>query len=469
MEQTNVNERCFPVDLLPESGNAVASFLPEEEAERKKKQIAGTFAWLGMDVVASIEVHAGPSVSLYEVTLESGAYLRRLRGMEDDFMLGTSLKGLRIVIPMPSLKTGTIGIEIGNDHPCTVALRDILETSAFADSNMELPVAIGRSVAGEPLAADLAAMPHLLVGGATAQGKTAFLNSLIVSLLYAKRPEELKFVLIDPKGVEFGVYRDLGDAFLAKLSDGGSAVAADVGASVDVLRSLCKEMDVRYALLKEAQVRNVKEYNALPSRERLPSVVAVVDELSDIVMAAGEEAMRLIVRLAQLGRAVGIHIVVSTQRPTHNIITGTLKANFPVRVAFRVSSKIDSRTILDQPGASCLMGCGDLLFSAKDEAVRAQGAWVDMPEIDRVVRYVHEHTGEAEAYVLPEATDGEEDMEAQCDPLFAEASRYAGRKKGVNAADLQRHFAIGCNRATRLLEQLKRAGVVKDEDNNKCV
>ena len=190
MEQTNVNGKCFPVDLLSESGNAVASFLPEEEAERKKKQIAGIFAWLGMDVVASIEVHAGPSVSLYEVTLESGAYLRRLRGMEDDFMLGTSLKGLRIVIPMPSLKTGTIGIEIGNDHPCTVALRDILETSAFADSNMELPVAIGRTVAGEPLAADLAAMPHLLVGGATAQGKTVFLHSLIVSLLYAKRPQD---------------------------------------------------------------------------------------------------------------------------------------------------------------------------------------------------------------------------------------------------------------------------------------
>ena len=459
-----MNGKCFPVDLLSESGNAAASFLPEEEAERKKKQIAGTFAWLGMDVVASIEVHAGPSVSLYEVTLESGAYLRRLRGMEDDFMLGTSLKGLRIVIPMPSLKTGTIGIEIGNDHPCTVALRDILETSAFADSNMELPVAIGRTVAGEPLAADLAAMPHLLVGGATAQGKTVFLHSLIVSLLYAKRPDELKFVLIDPKGVEFDVYRDLGDAFLAKLSDGGSAVAADVGTSVDALRSLCKEMDVRYALLKKAQVRNVKEYNALPSRKRLPSVVAVVDELSEILLSAGEEAMRLIVRLAQLAHIVGIHLVIATQRPTCNIITGTIKANFPARVAFRVASVIDSRTILDEPGANCLMGCGDLLFSANGETIRAQGAWVDMPEIARVVRYVHEHTGEAEAYVLPEATDGEACMEAQRDPLFAEASRYAKRKKGVSAGDLQREFAIGYNRATRLLEQLKKAGMVKDKE-----
>ena len=464
MEQTNVNERCFPVDLLSESGNAAASFLPEEEAEWKKEQIAGIFEWLGMETVAPIEVHAGPSVSLYEVTLESGAYLRRLRGMEDDFMLGTSLKGLRIVIPMPSLKTGTIGIEIGNDHPCTVALRDILETSAFDEGGMELPVAIGRTVAGEPLTADLAAMPHLLVGGATGQGKTAFLHSLIVSLLYAKRPDELKFVLIDPKGVEFGVYRDLGDAFLAKLPDGGNAVVADVGTSVDVLRSLCQEMDVRYDLLKEAQVRNIKEYNALPSRKRLPSIVVVVDELSDIVMAAGEEAMQSIVRLAQLARAVGIHLVIATQRPTHNIITGTIKANFPARVAFRVASVIDSRTILDEPGANCLMGCGDLLFSANGETIRAQGAWVDMPEIARVVRYVHEHTGEAEAYVLPEATDGEACMEAQCDPLFAEAFWYVQRKKGVSAGDLQREFAIGYNRATRLLEQLKKAGMVKDKE-----
>lgn len=464
MEQTNVNGKCFPIDLLLESGNAAASFLPAEEAERKKKQIAGTFVWLGMDVVASIEVHAGPSVSLYEVTLESGAYLRRLRGMEDDFMLGTSLKGLRIVIPMSSLKTGTIGIEIGNDHPCTVALRDILETSAFADSNMELPVAIGRTVTGAPLAADLAAMPHLLVGGATGQGKTVFLHSLIVSLLYAKRPEELKFVLMDPKGVEFDVYRNLGDAFLAKLPDGGSAVVTDVNTSVDALRSLCKEMDIRYGLLKEAQVRNIKEYNALPSRKRLPSIVAVVDELCEIVLSAGKEAEQSIVRLAQLARAVGIHLVIATQRPTHNIITGTLKANFPARVAFRVSSVIESRIILDEPGAHCLMGCGDLLFSAKGETVRAQGAWVDMPEIDRVVRYIHEHAGEAEAYALPEVADEDADTGAQRDPLFEEASRYAKRKKGVAVADLQKKFAIGCVRAKRLLAQLKSAGVVKNEE-----
>lgn len=464
MEQTNVNGKCFPIDLLLESGNAAASFLPAEEAERKKKQIAGTFVWLGMDVVASIEVHAGPSVSLYEVTLESGAYLRRLRGMEDDFMLGTSLKGLRIVIPMSSLKTGTIGIEIGNDHPCTVALRDILETSAFADSNMELPVAIGRTVTGAPLAADLAAMPHLLVGGATGQGKTVFLHSLIVSLLYAKRPEELKFVLMDPKGVEFDVYRGLGDAFLAKLPDGGSAVVTDVGTSVEVLRSLCKETDVRYALLKEAQVCNIEEYNALPSRKRLPSIVVIIDELSDIVLAAGKDAEQSIVRLAQLARAVGIHLVIATQRPTANIITGILKANFPARVAFRVSSVIDSRILLDQPGANHLMGCGDLLFPVKDETVRAQGAWVDMPEIDRVVRYIHEHAGEAEAYALPEVADEDADTGAQRDPLFEEASRYAKRKKGVAVADLQKKFAIGCVRAKRLLAQLKSAGVVKNEE-----
>ena len=464
MEQTNVNGKCFPADLLPESENAVATFLPEEEAERKKEQIAETFEWLGMDAVASLEVHAEPSVSLYEVILKPGTNLRKLHGMEDDFMLALPLKGLRIVKSISSPGKRAIGIEIGNDQPCTVALRDILETSAFAEGNMELPVAIGRTVVGEPLVADLAAMPHLLVGGATGQGKTAFLNSLIVSLIYAKRPEELKFVLMDPKGVEFDVYRDLGDAFLAKLPDGGSAVVTDVGTSVDALRSLCQEMDIRYGLLKEAQVRNIKEYNALPSRKRLPFIVVVVDELSEIVLAAGKDAEQSVVRLAQLARAVGIHLVIATQRHTANIITGTLKANFPARVAFRVSSIIDSRTILDQPGANHLMGCGDMLFSTNDETVRAQGAWVDLPEITRVVRYVHEHAREVEAYALPEVAD--EDSDTQRDPLFEEASRYAQRKKGVAIADLQRRFSLGYIRATRLLEQLKRAGVVKDEENS---
>ena len=459
MEQTNVNGRCFPVDLLPESGNAVASFLPEEEAERKKELLCDVFNSLGIEV-KSVEVFPGPSVSLYELALKQHADVSKVRRLEDDIRLGVNAKGFRLIAGKR-----TAYVELANDNPCLVRLGDIVKGKTFQEAVMALPVAMGRIVTGEPLVYDLAEMPNLLVGGATGQGKTAFLHSLIVSLLYAKRPEELKFVLIDPKGVEFGVYRDLGDAFLAKLPDGGSAVVADVGASVDVLRSLCKEMDVRNGLLKEAQVCNVKEYNALPSRKHLPSVVAVVDELSDIVMAAGEEAMRLIVRLAQLAHTVGIHLVIATQRPTCNIITGTIKANFPARVAFRVSSMIDSRTILDQPGANHLMGCGDLLFSTKDETVRAQGAWVDMPEIARVVRYVHEHIGEAEAYVLPEATDGEAGMEAQRDPLFAEASRYAKGKKGVNAADLQRHFAIGCNRATRLMEQLKRAGVVENEDN----
>ena len=460
MEQTNVNGKCFPVDLLLESGNAVAPFLPEEEAERKKELLCDVFNSLGIEV-KSVEVFPGPSASLYELALKQHADVSKVRRLEDDIRLGVNTKGFRLIAGK-----GTAYVELANDNPCLVRLGDIVKGMDFQEAVMVLPVAMGRTVAGEPLVTDLAAMPHLLVGGATAQGKTVFLHSLIVSLLYAKRPDELKFVLIDPKGVEFDVYGDLGDAFLAKLSDGGSAVVTDVGTSVDALRSLCKEVDVRYGLLKEAQVCNVEEYNALPSRKRLPSIVAVVDELSEILLSAGEEAMRLIVRLAQLAHIVGIHLVIATQRPTCNIITGTIKANFPARVAFRVASVIDSRTILDKPGANCLMGCGDLLFSANGETVRAQGAWVDMPEIARVVRYVHEYAGEAEAYVLPEATDGEACMEAQRDPLFAEASRYAKRKKGVNAADLQRHFALGCIRATRLLAQLKRAGVVKNEDNN---
>lgn len=463
MEQTNVNGKCFPIDLLLESGNAAASFLPAEEAERKKKQIAGTFVWLGMDVVASIEVHAGPSVSLYEVTLESGAYLRRLREMEDDFRLELQMKGLRIVKSLPSPKKKAIGIEIGNDHPCTVPLRDILETSAFKEGGMELPVAIGRTVTGEPLVADLAAMSNLLVGGATGQGKTAFLNSLIVSLLYAKHPDELKFVLMAPKGVEFDVYRGLGDAFLAKLPDGGSAVVTDVGTSVEVLRSLCKETDVRYALLKEAQVCNIEEYNALPSRKRLPFIVVIIDEFADIAMAVGK-SWQLIMPIAQQARAVGIHMIIATQRPTIGIITAHIKAFFPARVAFHVSSRMDSITTLACPGAECLIGRGDMLISpSSDSMARAQGAWVDMPEIDRVVQYIHAHAGEVEAYVLPEATDEKEGMEAQCDPLFEEASRYA-RARDVTVNQLQRRYAIGYNRATRLLEQLKSAGVIKNED-----
>ena len=339
--------------------------------------------------------------------------MSKISGLEDDIALSLKAIGIRVIAPMPG--KGTIGIEVPNPKPCQVRLGDVVETPEFQEADMELPVAVGRTATGAPFVADLAAMPHLLVGGATGQGKTVFLNCLIVSLLYKKRPEELKFVLIDPKGVEFGIYERSGGACLARLPHGGCAVVTDADRALETLHSLCAETDSRHKLLQEAGAGSLKEYNALHPDECLPYVVVVIDEFGDLIMTAGREVERLIVRIAQLARAVGIHMVIATQRPTANIITGTVKANFPARAAFRVMSSIDSTIILDRTGANQLMGKGDMLFLQGNEPVRVQCAFVDIGEVRKITEYIDsnmpdeksEDDGHLNAYFLPEVVTDE--------------------------------------------------------------
>lgn len=396
-----------PVELLNEQENVAAS-LPESEVERNKKLLCNVFNSVGIGV-KSVKVFPGPSVSLYELTLMRRKDFSKVRNLEEALRTGVGVKGFRLIAGKD-----TVGVELANEHPCLVHLGNMIKGTDFQKTAMTLPVVMGRTATDEPLMYDLAEMSHLLVGGATGQGKTTLLNNLIISLLYKKCPEELKFVLIDPKGVEFDVYKDLGDAFLAKLPHNGNALVTDVDASVSILRSLRAEMDRRYDLFKKVKVHNIKEYNEkfvnhMLSNEEghrlMPYIVAIIDEFAELVMACGRDVELSIVRIAQQARAVGIHIIIATQRPTLNIITGNIKANFSVRVAFRVSSIIDSRAILDRPGAESLVGRGDMLFSTPDETVRAQCAWADMAEVDRVVRYIHEHAGSDSTFTLPEETE----------------------------------------------------------------
>ena len=374
-----------PVDLLRKSEDAGVTSLIVEETEYIKRRITEILKSFGIEI-CRITATIGPVVTLYEITPKRGMRMSNIRGQEDDIALSLKALGVRVIAPMPG--RGTIGIEIPNHKPCQVRLRDVVETPEFQKADMELPVAVGLTVTGTPFVADLAAMPHLFVGGATGQGKTVFLNSIIVSLLYKKRPEELKFVLIDPKGVEFGIYERLGDACLARLPHGGCAVVTDADWVLETLHSLCAEMDSRHKLLQEAEVGSLKEYNALHPDECLPYVVVVIDEFGDLILTAGREVERLIVRIAQLARAVGIHMVIATQRPTANIITGTIKANFPARAAFRVMSSIDSTIILDRTGANQLVGKGDMLFLQGNEPVRVQCAFVDIDEVRKITKYI---------------------------------------------------------------------------------
>ena len=460
-----------PVDLLCKSEDAGVTSLNVEEMEYIKRRITEILKSFGIEI-CSISATIGPVVTLYEITPERGVRISKIRGLEDDIALSLKAIGVRVIAPM--LGRGTIGIEVPNLKPCQVRLRDVVETPEFQETDMELPVAVGRTATGTPFVADLAAMPHLLVGGATGQGKTVFLNCLIVSLLYKKRPEELKFVLMDPKGVEFGIYERPGGACLARLPHGGCAVVTDADRALEALHSLCAEMDSRHKLLQEAGAGNLKEYNALHPDECLPYIVVVIDEFCDLILTAGREVERLIVRIAQSARAVGIHMVIATQRPTANIITGTVKANFPARAAFRVMSSIDSTIILDRTGANQLMGKGDMLFLHGNEPVRVQCAFVDIGEVRKITEYIDsnmpdeksEDDGHLNAYFLPEVVY--EKKKTELDTLFEEASEYIRKEKDyVSVGVLQKRFAIGHNRATRLLEQLKLEGVITDEGKGK--
>ena len=466
------------LDLLKTYGNDGKPYVDMAEQTANKNRIVEVLRNFGVEI-SSIKATVGPTITLYEITPAQGVNISKIRDLEYDIAISLPVLGVRIIAPIPG--KGTIGIEVPNAKHNIVSMESILNSKKFQQTTMELPCAIGKTITNEVFMFDLSKIPNLLVAGATGQGKTVGLNAIITSLLYKKHPAELKIVLIDPKKVEFSIYSPIANHFLAKVhDDDAEPIITDVSKAVRTLNSLCKEMDTRYDLLKQAGALNIKEYNKKFIMRQLnpdkghrfmPYIVVVIDEFSDLIITAGNEIEFPIVRIAQLSRAVGIHLVIATQRPTTTIITGNIKANFPGRIAFRVSSTIDSRTILDRPGANQLMGRGDMLFLNGNEPVRVQCAFVDTLEVKRINEYIARQQGYTKPFELLDSdiTDGGSGASDMVwhylDPLFEEASRYAKRKNGVTTAELQRKFAIGYIRANRLLTQLKLAGVVKSEED----
>lgn len=444
------------------------------EQNANKDRIINVLRNFGVEI-SSIKATIGPTITLYEVTPAPGVRINKIRNLEDDIALSLAALGIRIIAPIPG--KGTIGIEVPNKNPRIVSMESIINTRKFQESTFELPIALGKTITNEVFMVDLAKMPHLLVAGATGQGKSVGLNAIITSLLYKKHPSELKFVMIDPKKVEFSIYAPIERHFLAKIPDDNEdPIITDVTKVVQTLKSLCQLMDHRYDLLKKAKVRNIKEYNAkfksrlLPPQyghEFMPYIVVIIDEFGDLIMTAGKEVELPIARIAQLARAVGIHMVIATQRPTTNIITGTIKANFPARMAFKVMSQIDSRTILDQGGANQLVGKGDMLFLCGNAPTRVQCAFVDTPEVEKINEYISSQYGYVSAFELPEPemdddnAKGPGDLSGETlDALFEEAARLIVIHQQGSTSLIQRKFSIGFNRAGRLMDQLERAGIV---------
>ena len=449
-----------------------------EELETYKNQIIATLK--NYDIaIQRISATVGPTVTLYEIVPAPGVRISRIKNLEDDIALSLAALGIRIIAPIPG--KGTIGIEVPNIRKSIVSMKTLLASEKFVNSQHSLPIAIGKKIDNENFIVDLASMPHLLMAGATGQGKSVGLNAILVSLLYKKHPSQLKFVLVDPKKVELSLYRVIEKHFLAKLPGEEDAIITDTKKVINTLNALCIEMDNRYDLLKEAGCRNIKEYNEkFTSRklnpekghQYLPFIVLVVDEFADLIMTAGKEVEMPIARLAQLARAVGIHLIIATQRPSVNIITGTIKANFPARIAFKVSSKIDSRTILDAGGAEQLIGKGDMLVSFNGEITRLQCAFVDTPEVDRVCNFIAEQKGYPEAFILPEYID-EKDLEAsgfdagERDSLFEDAAKLIVSAQVGSTSFIQRRMKLGYNRAGRLMDQLESAGIVGPSQGSK--
>ena len=456
--------------------------IDEREQEANKNRIIKVLLDFGIEI-ETINATVGPTITLYEITPAAGVRISKIRNLEADIALSLAALGIRIIAPIPG--KGTIGIEVPNAKPVMVSMESILNSKKFAESKMELPVALGRTITNEVFMFDLAKMPHLLVAGATGQGKSVGLNCVITSLLYKKHPAELKLVMVDPKMVEFSIYTPIIKHFLAKMPDvaDNEAIITDTTKVIHTLKSLCIEMDNRYELLKEANVRSVIEYNNLfkdrklnpeKGHRYLPYIVVVIDEFGDLIMTAGKDIEMPIARIAQKARAVGMHMIIATQRPTTNIITGTIKANFPARMAFRVSSMIDSRTILDRPGANQLIGRGDLLFLSGSDPVRVQCAFVDTPEVNAICQYISRQQGYTEAYPLPEYVDENEGGPIEggvemgkFDPMFAEAARLVVVNQSGSTSLIQRKFAIGYNRAGRLMDQLEATGIVGKADGSK--
>ena len=467
------------LDLLRDYGTGKIT-VNNNELEANKDKIVDTLANYNIEI-AKIKATIGPTVTLYEIIPKPGVRISKIKNLEDDIALSLAALGIRIIAPMPG--KGTIGIEVPNSHPEMVSMRSVLATEKFQHTDMDLPIALGRTISNEVYIADLAKMPHLLVAGATGQGKSVGINAILTSLLYKKHPAELKFVLVDPKKVELSLFKKVERHFLAKLPGEEDAIITDTKKVINTLNSLCIEMDARYDLLKNAQVRNLKEYNTKFINRRLnpeeghrylPFIVLIVDEFADLMMTAGKEVETPIARLAQLARAVGIHLVIATQRPSVNIITGTIKANFPARLAFRVLSKVDSRTILDSGGADQLIGRGDMLLATGSDLIRIQCAFVDTPEVEEVSDFIGGQRGYPSALLLPEyvGEDGEgglEDFDMQDrDALFEEAARLVVLHQQGSTSLIQRKLKLGYNRAGRIIDQLEAAGVVGPFEGSKA-
>ena len=451
-----------------------------EEQNANKDRIIEVLRSFDIEI-SSIKASVGPTVTLYEITPAQGIRIAKIRNLEDDIALSIAALGIRIIAPIPG--KGTIGIEVPNAKPRIVPMQAILNSKKFQETTMELPIALGKTITNEVYMVDLAKAPHMLIAGATGQGKSVGLNAIVTSLLYKKHPAELKFVIVDPKKVEFSVYAPIEKHFLAKLPDGDDAIITDVTKVVQTLNSLCVEMDTRYDLLKKAGCRNVKEYNAKFIERKLnpekghhfmPYIVIIIDEFGDLIMTAGKEVELPICRIAQLARAVGIHAIIATQRPTTNIITGTIKANFPARVAFRVAAMMDSRTILDRSGAQQLIGKGDMLYLQGNDPVRVQCAFVDTPEVERIANYISKQQGYPCAFELPEVQSEEGESSAadvdmtRLDPMFREAAELVVAHQQGSTSLIQRKFSIGYNRAGRIMDQLERAGIVGPTQGSKA-
>ncbi|HWR94724.1 MAG TPA: DNA translocase FtsK [Flavobacterium sp.] len=469
----------FPsLELLKEYSTGGIT-INQDELEENKNRIVETLRNYKIEI-AQIKATVGPSVTLYEIVPEAGIRISKIKSLEDDIALSLSALGIRIIAPIPG--KGTIGIEVPNKNPTMVSMKSVIGSAKFQEAEMELPIALGKTISNETFVVDLAKMPHLLMAGATGQGKSVGLNAVLTSLLYKKHPAEVKFVLVDPKKVELTLFNKIERHYLAKLPDSGDAIITDNTKVINTLNSLCVEMDNRYSLLKDAMVRNIKEYNEKFKSRRLnpelghrylPYIVLVVDEFADLIMTAGKEVETPIARLAQLARAIGIHLIIATQRPSVNVITGIIKANFPARIAFRVTSKIDSRTILDTQGADQLIGRGDMLYTNGNDVIRVQCAFVDTPEVEKITEFIGSQKAYPDAYLLPEFIGEESGINldidiSERDSLFREAAEIIVTAQQGSASLLQRKLKLGYNRAGRLIDQLEAAGIVGPFEGSKA-
>jgi S-DNA-T family DNA segregation ATPase FtsK/SpoIIIE len=478
--KADLSSYVFPeIDLLEKHGNDSIT-INNEELQANKDRILDTLKNYSIEI-EKIKATIGPTVTLYEIVPAPGVRISKIKNLEDDIALSLSALGIRIIAPMPG--KGTIGIEVPNQKPEVVSMRSIIASEKFQNTSFDLPIALGKTITNETFIADLAKMPHLLMAGATGQGKSVGLNAILVSLLYKKHPSQIKFVLVDPKKVELTLFNTIERHFLAKLPNAEESIITDTKKVIHTLNSLCILMDARYELLKNAMVRNIKEYNAkfisrklnpLEGHHFMPYIVLVVDEFADLIMTAGKEVEMPIARLAQLARAIGIHLIIATQRPSVNIITGTIKANFPARIAFRVSSKIDSRTILDAGGAEQLIGRGDMLLSTGNDLIRIQCAFVDTPEVDKITEFIGAQRAYPQPYLLPEYVDENDSSEkesidlSQRDSFFEEAARIIVQHQQGSTSLIQRRLKLGYNRAGRIVDQLEAAGIIGPFEGSKA-